>query len=80
MYYPMNEQNGGCPGTCCRLYNAALGFLGALILAVVGLILGANFATTLFTAIPILIAAAVILAIIFIVTLLTKGCCQTRND
>lgn len=82
MYCPINgsEQNNcECTNRCCRLYNIALAFLAVLILFTVGLVIGANFAEALTTAIPILIAAAVILFIIFVVTALTRGCCR-RND
>ncbi len=82
MYCPINnsEREGCvCTSRCCRLYNFALAFLAVLILAVVGLILGVNFAETLITALPLLIASVVILFIIFLVTLITRGCCESSS-
>ncbi len=82
MYCPVNrpERSGlRCFTRCCRLYDLALVFLAALILAVIGLILGANFASTLIEALPLLITAVVILFVIFLVTLLTRGCCDDRD-
>lgn len=82
MYCPVNnsEREGCiCTSRCCRLYNFALAFLAALILATVGLILGVNFAVDLAGALPLLIASAVILFIIFLVTLITRGCCNGSN-
>ncbi len=81
MYCPVNNERSGirCFTRCCRLYDLALVFLAALILVVIGLILGASFAAILVAAIPLLITAVVILFIIFIVTLLTRGCCNDRN-
>ncbi len=81
MYCQINEQeavNCECRSRCCRLYDAALAFIAAIILLAVGLIVGARFADTLLSAVPILITAAVILAIVFIVTLLTRGCCKNN--
>ena len=82
MYCPVN--NGESYGTrclsrCCRLYNIALAFLAVLILFVVGIIIGVSFVSTFVEAIPLLIAAAVILFVIFIVTLLTRGCCDNET-
>lgn len=82
MYCPINDserKNCICTSKCCRLYNLALAFLAALILAVIGLILGANFASVLIEALPLLIASVVILFIIFLVTLITRGCCDSRG-
>ena len=82
MYCPINnsEREGCiCTSRCCRLYNFALAFLAVLILAVIGLILGVTFAAALAGAIPLLIASAVILFIIFLVTLITRGCCDNRS-
>lgn len=83
MYCPVNETEtrGGCTVTsrCCRLYDIALAFLAVLILFTIGIIIGVSFVTTFIEAVPILITAAVILFIIFIVTLLTRGCCQSKN-
>lgn len=82
MYCPINnpEQQCECTSKCCRLYNIALGFLAVLILFTVGLVIGANFADTFLSALPVLITAAVILFIVFIVTALTRGCCGRNND
>ena len=83
MYCPVdNSERCGrsCIPKCCRLYNLALGLLGALILAGIALILGANFAATLVTAIPLLIVAVVILFIVFLVTLITRGCCDNKRN
>lgn len=82
MYCPINnsEREGCvCTSRCCRLYNLALAFLIALILAGIGLILGANFAATLIEALPLLIASVVILFVIFLVTLITRGCCDGKS-
>lgn len=83
MYCPINDsENRGirCTTRCCRLYDLALAFLAVLILAVIGLILGVNFAAALSAALPLLIASVVILFIIFLVTLITRGCCENRNN
>ena len=82
MYCPINgsEQQCECSNRCCRLYNIALGFLAVLILFTVGLVIGANFADTFLNALPVLIAASVILFIVFIVTALTKGCCRRNTE
>ena len=85
MYCPINEpavteDNRHCISRCCRLYNAALAFLIGIILAAIGLILGTVFYETLTAVVPILIAATVILFIIFLVTLITRGCCHANSD
>lgn len=82
MYCPINNsENRGrrCISGCCRLYNFALTFLATLILLIVGLILGATLADALLTALPLLIVSAAILFVVFLVTLITKGCCS-GND
>ena len=82
MYCPVDNSercDRKCTSKCCILYNFALGFLAALVLAAIGLILGVSFAETLTAAIPLLIASAVILFIIFLVTLITRGCCDREN-
>ncbi len=85
MYCPINEPetetiDRSCTPRCCRLYNLALAFILALILAAVGLILGTVFYETLTAVVPILIAMTVILFIIFLVTLITRGCCHANSD
>ncbi len=83
MYCPVDNSercDTRCIPKCCRLYNLALGFLGALILAGIALILGVNFATTLAAAIPLLIVAVVILFVVFLVTLITRGCCDNERN
>lgn len=79
MYCPVNNDSVDCPSRCCRLYNIALAFLAAIVLFVLGLIIGVRFVDTLTSAVALLITAAVILFIIFIVTLLTKSCCNNGN-
>ena len=82
MYCPVENQDNfarRCLSRCCRLYDVALAFLAALILFAVGIIIGVSFIETFVEAVPLLIAAAVILFIIFIVTLLTRGCCRNEN-
>ena len=83
MYCPVNNNERcsiRCLTKCCRLYNFALAFLAALILATIGLILGVNFAVDLAGSLPLLIASAVILFIIFLVTLITRGCCDNEKN
>lgn len=83
MYCPINNsENRGirCTTRCCRLYDFALALLAALILAVIGLILGVNFAVDLAGALPLLVASVVLLFIIFLVTLITRGCCENTNN
>ncbi len=83
MYCPINNSETNecrCTTRCCRLYDFALGFLAVLILFAVGIIIGVSFVTTFIEVIPILITATVILFILFLVTLLTRGCCNTRNQ
>ncbi len=82
MYCPVNEsETRGCTiiSKCCRLYDLALAFLAVLILFAVGIIIGVSFIETFVEAIPLLITAVVILFIIFLVTLITRGCCQSKN-
>ena len=82
MYCPINNSGTNdcsCTTRCCRLYDIALAFLIALILFTVGIIIGVSFITTFVEALPILITAAVILFILFLVTLLTRGCCSGRE-
>ena len=82
MYCPINNSENRsirCTTRCCRLYNFALAFLAALTLAGIGLILGVNFAVDLAGSLPLLIASVVILFIIFLVTLITRGCCENNS-
>lgn len=82
MYCPVNEnETRGCTliSRCCRLYDIALAFLAVLILFTVGIIIGSLFGIFLFRLIPLLVAVAIILFVIFLVTLLTRGCCQNKN-
>ena len=82
MYCPINNEGScerRCLSRCCRLYDVALAFLAGLILFTIGIIIGVSFIETFVEAVPLLIAAAVILFIIFIVTLLTRGCCNERS-
>ena len=79
MYCPINNSENErcrCISRCCRLYNLALAFLAALIFGTVTFVLGILFAPFLFTAIPLFIVAAIILIVLFIVTLITRGCCE----
>ncbi len=71
--------SGGCESFCCRLYNFALAFLAGLILFTVGLILGTVFFETLTAVLPILITAAVLLAVMFIAFAIIRGCCRRRE-
>lgn len=82
MYCPINNPENGCGKThpCCRLYNLTLAILAAIILFVIGLIFGTRFAEELSTYIPLLGAVAAILFVIFIVTLLTRGCCNRIQE
>lgn len=82
MYCPINENEATvqCPTRCCRLYNLALAFLAALILAALGLILGTVYADTLLSALSVLITATVIIFIVFLVTLITRGCCANTGE
>lgn len=82
MYCPINNSETNdyrCTTRCCRLYDIALAFLIALILFTVGIIIGVSFITTFVEALPILITAAVILFVLFLVTLITRGCCVSRD-
>ena len=81
MYCPINNDSCDtrCPSRCCRLYNIALAFLAALIIFAVGIIIGAFFAQRFIEILPLLIAAVIILLVIFIVTLLTRGCCNKES-
>jgi len=83
MYCPVNNterQGTRCITRCCRLYDFALAVLAALIFAGIGLILGVNFAVDLAGSLPLLVASVVILFVIFLVTLITRGCCEANND
>lgn len=81
MYCPIDDNNStSCTTKCCRMYNFALSLLAALILAALGLILGTVYAETLSSVLAVLITATVIIFIVFLVTLITRGCCNGTNS
>lgn len=84
MYCPINNSDNDscmCATRCCRLYSMALAFLGAVMFFLLGIIFALVESELVANALPLLIVSFVIIFIVFIVTVLTKGCCgdQTRN-
>ena len=63
----------------CGCLAIIIGILFSLLLATIGLILGAVFATTLVANLAVLIASAAILALLFILTIIYKICVCRRN-
>ena len=82
MYCPLNDADNErteCTTRCCRLYSVALSFLGAVLFFILGIILALVESTLLADTLPLLVVSFVIIFIIFIVTILTKGCCNNRR-
>ena len=82
MYCPIsNQDNDSCisSGRCCRLYNAALSFLGAILFFLLGIIFAVLESEIVAGATELFVAAFVIIFIVFIVTLLTRGCCRNSS-
>lgn len=83
MYCPIsNSQNDNCMCTtrCCRLYNIALSFLGAIMFFVLGIIFALVQSTLVADALPLLLVTFILIFIVFIVTILTKGCCNRSEN
>jgi len=82
MYCPIsNSDNDSCICTtrCCRLYNIALAFLGAILFFVLGVIFALVASDLVAGALPLLTVTFVLIFIVFIVTVLTKGCCNNSS-
>ena len=82
MYCPINDsENSGssCMTRCCRLYNVALAFLGAVLFFILGIILATVQSELVANALPLLVVSFVIIFILFIVTVLTRGCCGNQS-
>ncbi|MCR4718354.1 MAG: hypothetical protein K5768_01840 [Firmicutes bacterium] len=79
MYCPINNSDSDnciCTTRCCRLYNIALAFLGAILFFVLGIIFSLVASDLVAGALPLLIVTFVLIFIVFIVTVLTRGCCN----
>ena len=82
MYCPINDaDNTGteCTTRCCRLYSIAVSFLGAVLFFILGIIIALVENALLADTLPLLLVSFVIIFIVFIVTILTKGCCNNRS-
>ncbi|HAL62957.1 MAG TPA: hypothetical protein DCO93_00770 [Clostridiales bacterium] len=82
MYCPMNNSDSDncmCTTRCCRLYNTALAFLGAVMFFVLGIIFALVESDLVADALPLLIVTLVLIFIVFIVTILTRGCCNNSS-
>ncbi|MDO4742597.1 MAG: hypothetical protein Q4B04_01000 [bacterium] len=72
------ERNGFCcRPICCS--SVILGILFALLIGTIGLILGAAFSAVILANLAVFIVAAVLLAIILLVYLLSRFCFCRRN-
>ena len=83
MYCPINNaenSSGGCISRCCRLYNLALSFLGAVLAFLLGIIFALVESEILSGALSLFVAAFVIIFVVFIVTVLTRGCCNNSAE
>lgn len=79
MYCPINNSDSDncmCTTRCCRLYNIALAFLGAVMFFVLGIIFALVASDLVAGALSLLVVTFVLIFIVFIVTVLTKGCCN----
>lgn len=83
MYCPVTDSNtDSCncrTSRCCRLYNAALAFLGAVLFFVLGIIFALVQSELVANALPLLVIALILIFIVFVVTVLTKGCCNNSS-
>ena len=82
MYCPINDSasdNCTCTSRCCRLYNIALAFLGAILFFVLGIIFALLESELVAGALSLLIVTFILIFIVFIVTILTKGCCNNSS-
>lgn len=79
MYCPVTDSDS-CTSTsrCCRLYNVAVAFLGAILFFVLGIIFALLESDLVASALPLLTVTFIIILIVLIVTLLTKGCCNNQ--
>ncbi len=80
----MEPENYDCYEKCdkrpCKCLSLILSILFTAVIGVIGLILGAVFATALIANLAVLIATAVILAFLFILTIIYKICeCKKRK-
>lgn len=79
IYCCVNDQKE-CNNGNCKCIRIVIFVLVALFLATLGLILGAVFATTLLENLAVLILAAVLLALLAILTIIFKICiCRKRK-
>ena len=82
MYCPINDSENDsnmCTTRCCRLYGIALAFLGAVLFFILGIILALVENALLADTLPLLVVSFVIIFIVFIVTMLTRGCCNNSR-
>ena len=82
MYCPINDSENDsnmCTTRCCRLYSIALAFLGAVLFFILGIILALVENALLADTLPLLVVSFVIIFIVFIVTMLTRGCCNNSR-
>ena len=82
MYCPVTDSasdNCQCTSRCCRLYNVALAFLGAILFFVLGIIFSLVLSDLVAGALSLLIVTFILIFIVFIVTVLTRGCCNNSS-
>lgn len=82
MYCPVTDSDSDrcvCTSRCCRLYNIALAFLGAVFFFVLGIIFALVLSDLVATALPLLLVTIILVLIVFIVTVLTRGCCNNQS-
>ncbi len=82
MYCPVTNSDSDrctCTSRCCRLYNVALAFLGAVLFFVLGIIFALVQSELVATALPLLVVTFILIFIVFIVTVLTRGCCNNSS-
>ena len=80
MYCPINNsESTNCPSRCCRLYNLALSFLGAVLAFLLGIIFALLESEIVAGALSLFVAAFVIIFVVFVVTVLTHGCCNNST-
>ena len=82
MYCPVTDSDSdrcSCTSRCCTLYNAAIAFLGAILFFVLGVIFALLEGDLVAGALSLFVVSFVIILIVLIVTMLTKGCCRSSS-
>lgn len=84
MYCPISNSDNDsnrciCTTRCCRLYDIALGFLSAVLFFVLGVIFALLESELVAGTVELFVVAFVLILIVFIVTILTRGCCKNSS-